>query len=144
MADMDMYSKLKRSEIMSHVKGHDTRPELVLRKYLFQLGFRYRVNVSFLPGKPDIVLPKYNTIIFVHGCFWHGHENCKSATIPKSNVEFWTNKISRNKSRDKKNYKALKELGWRVIIIWECSLSNDKKRQAAFAKLIKKLQIKKL
>lgn len=120
----DVFSKEKRSEVMRAVKGKDTKPEVRLRKALFALGYRYRLNVKDLPGKPDIVFPKHRTVIFVHGCFWHGH-NCKrGARTPKSNTEYWREKIARNKRRDKDNAAALKKLGWRVITVWECELKS--------------------
>jgi len=126
---MDNFSKSKRSEIMSKVSGKDTKPEILVRKYLFSKGFRYRKNVSNLPGKPDIVLPKYKTVIFVHGCFWHGHKNCEAARLPESNIEYWTKKLTSNNKRDLKNKKLLKLLGWNVIIIWECELINKKRNK---------------
>ncbi len=119
---MDVFSREKRSEVMRRVKGKDTNPEVSLRKKLFALGYRYRLNVKGLPGKPDIVFPKYNTVIFVHGCFWHGHHCKRGKRVPKTNVAYWTGKIARNKARDKENAAALKKLGWRVITLWECEL----------------------
>jgi DNA mismatch endonuclease (patch repair protein) len=119
---MDVFSKSKRSEIMSKVSGKDTKPEVLVRKFLFSKGFRYRKNVIELPGKPDIVLPKYKTIVFIHGCFWHGHENCEAAKLPTSNVDYWTKKVSSNIERDCRNKQSLKSLGWNVIVIWECEL----------------------
>ncbi len=120
----DVFSKEKRAEIMRRVKGANTKPEMIVRKALFAIGHRYRLNVKDLPGKPDIVLKKHRTVIFIHGCFWHGH-NCKrGARIPKTNREYWEQKIARNKARDAKNQKALKDLGWRVITVWECTLKD--------------------
>lgn len=107
---------------MAAVKGKDTKPELIVRKYLFSRGLRFRIQVKKLPGNPDIVLPKYKTVIFVNGCFWHGHEGCKYSRIPKSNVEFWQKKIERNIARDIRNEAELKALGWRVIRVWECDI----------------------
>lgn len=124
---MDIFSKSKRSEIMSKVSGKDTKPEVLVRRFLFSKGFRYRKNVDGLKGKPDIVLPKYKTIIFVHGCFWHGHENCEAARLPASNMEYWTKKISSNVIRDLQNIQLLKESGWNVIVIWECELKMIRK-----------------
>lgn len=121
---MDNRSKEARSRNMSHISSKNTKPEETVRKYLFQHGFRYRKNVSSLPGKPDIVLPKYKTVIFVNGCFWHAHEGCKWFVPPKSNVEFWTKKFEYNKERDLKNYRSLEGLGWRVLIIWECEIRH--------------------
>lgn len=108
------------------LKSRDTKPELLVRKFLFSRGLRYRVNVSKLPGKPDIVLPKYKIVIFVNGCFWHGHAGCKYATIPKSNTEFWQTKINRNKTRDDEVEKMLLSQGWHVIRVWECDLKPNK------------------
>jgi DNA mismatch endonuclease (patch repair protein) len=123
---MDIWSKTKRSEVMSKIPTKGTRPEIAFRKALFAYGFRYKVNDKKLPGKPDVVLPKHNTAIFVHGCFWHGHNNCKNARIPKSNVEFWENKIVYNRERDKRNIAKLEQQGWRVLTVWECEVSKRK------------------
>ncbi len=124
---MDRHSKEVRSYNMSMIKSSDTKPEEMVRKYLFSKGLRYRKNVKTLPGKPDIVLRKYNTIVFVNGCFWHGHENCKYFVMPKSNIEFWEKKISYNVERDKKIYKLLTDAGWNVLTIWECELKKAKR-----------------
>ncbi len=107
---------------MSNIPSKNTKPEEVVRKYLFAKGFRYRKNVSKLPGKPDIVLPKYKAVIFVNGCFWHGHQGCKYFVPPKTNTEFWFNKFKYNQERDERNYQKLREMGWRVLIIWECEI----------------------
>jgi len=120
---MDTVSKEKRSEIMSKVRGKNTAPERTVRSLLHSLGFRFRLYRQDLPGKPDIVLPKYKTAVFVNGCFWHGHD-CKLARLPKSNIEYWHNKISRNKSRDTRVVQQLRELGWNVYVIWECEIKN--------------------
>jgi DNA mismatch endonuclease (patch repair protein) len=119
---MDTFSKSKRSEIMRKVSGKDTKPEVLVRKFLFSKGFRFRKNVKELPGKPDIILPKYKTIIFIHGCFWHGHENCEAAKLPTSNVDYWTKKVSSNVMRDLQHTQQLQILGWNIITIWECEL----------------------
>jgi DNA mismatch endonuclease (patch repair protein) len=124
---MDIFSKSKRSEIMAKVSGKDTKPEILVRKFLFSKGFRYRKNVKELPGKPDIVLPKYKAIIFIHGCFWHGHENCEAAELPTSNVEYWKKKVSSNKARDFQHIQQLQILGWNIITIWECELKVKNK-----------------
>lgn len=121
----DLFSKKKRSEIMSKVRGKDTSPELLIRKHLFSLGFRYRLHVSSLPGKPDLVFPKYRCVVFIHGCFWHGH-SCKK-TFPQENKKYWKQKINGNIKRDAKNIENLKEIGWRTIVIWECSISGKRK-----------------
>ena len=114
---------------MSHVRGKDTKPELLVRQFLFAQGFRYRLYRKDLPGKPDIVLPKYKTVIFINGCFWHGHTGCKYATIPEANHDFWLAKISGNVERDKSNYAKLFELGWKVIEIWQCELKPKFREQ---------------
>lgn len=110
---------------MSCIKGKGTKPEEVVRKYLFSQGFRYRKNDKRLPGTPDIVLPKYKTVIFVNGCFWHGHKGCKYFVWPKNNAEFWKNKIESNISRDRKKAETLKDQGWKVIVVWECDLKHN-------------------
>ena len=118
----DVHNTETRSYNMSQIKGKDTKPEEIVRKYLFSKGFRYRKNVSNLPGKPDIVLPKYKICIFVNGCFWHKHEGCKYFVWPKNNAEFWKEKIEKNTARDTQNFAKLESEGWRVLIIWECQL----------------------
>lgn len=122
---MDVHDKKTRSYNMSCIKGKNTKPEELVRKFLFSKGFRYRKNDKRLPGSPDIILPKYKTAIFVNGCFWHGHAGCKYFVWPKSNKEFWENKIKANIERDNKKIKQLEELGWKVIVIWECELKKD-------------------
>ena len=123
---MDVHNKETRSYNMSCIKGKNTKPEELVRKYLFSQGFRYRKNDKRLPGHPDIVLPKYKTVIFVNGCFWHGHEGCKYFVWPQNNAEFWKNKINTNKERDRRKEDELKALGWKVLVIWECELKDDK------------------
>ena len=107
---------------MAAIKGKDTKPEMIVRKYLFSRGLRFRIQVRKLPGIPDIVLSKYRTVIFVNGCFWHGHVGCKYYCLPKSNVVFWENKIRNNKARDARNEEQLKALGWSVMRVWECDI----------------------
>ncbi|MCI8805337.1 MAG: DNA mismatch endonuclease Vsr [Clostridiales bacterium] len=124
---MDNHSKKVRSYNMSQIRSTDSKPETIVRKYLFSKGLRYRKNVKTLPGKPDIVLAKYKTIVFINGCFWHGHQNCKYFVMPKSNTEYWDKKISNNIARDRITYQKLSELGWNVIIVWECQLKKDKR-----------------
>lgn len=131
---MDNWEKEKRSRVMASIKGKDTKPEILVRRFLFSHGFRYRKNVKDLPGKPDIVLSRYKTVIFIHGCFWHGHE--LDGRIPHSNIEFWENKIKKNKERDLKDKELLEQLGWHVIIVWECELSNIEKRSKALNELL--------
>lgn len=121
----DNHTKEIRSYNMSRIRSKNTKPEEKVRKYLFSQGFRYRKNDTRLPGKPDIVLPKYKTVIFVNGCFWHKHEGCKYFVWPKSNEDFWRAKINANVSRDQENMKLLSELGWNVIVIWECELRKE-------------------
>ena len=123
---MDVHDKETRSYKMSCIKGKNTKPEEIVRKYLFSQGFRYRKNDKKLPGTPDIVLPKYKTVIFVNGCFWHGHEGCRYYVVPKSNTEFWVNKIKTNKQRDIRKINDLHTLGWKIIIVWECMLKDNK------------------
>ena len=135
----DIFSLQKRSAIMSKIGGKNTKPEILVRKFLFSKGFRYRINVKTLPGKPDIVLPKYKTVIFINGCFWHGH-NCKKGKLPSSNIDFWKEKISNNKSRDDKNSDLLVKLGWKVIIIWQCEISKIDNRIKILNKLLEDIK----
>ena len=118
----DRMTKEQRHKCMSRIKGKDTKPELIVRRHLHAHGYRYRINVKRLPGTPDIVLRKYKTVIFINGCFWHGHEGCKYFVLPKSNSQFWQRKIDRNKKRDIEKRIQLRRLGWHTIIIWECEL----------------------
>lgn len=119
---MDKLTKEQRHRNMAAIHGKDTKPELLVRKFLFSRGFRYRLNHPRLPGHPDIVLRKYRTVIFVNGCFWHGHENCRYFRLPKTNVDFWKNKIERNRERDKEEQHRLAEMGWHCVTVWECQL----------------------
>lgn len=135
---MDVHDKKTRSYNMSQIKGKNTKPEEMVRKYLFAQGFRYRKNDKKLPGTPDIVLPKYKTVIFVNGCFWHGHEGCKYFVWPKSNPNFWKKKIETNISRDMQKIELLQSQGWRVIIIWECEL-KPVNRDARYKELIEEI-----
>lgn len=120
----DVHTPEQRSCNMSRIHSKNTKPEELVRKFLFSQGFRYRKNNTRLPGKPDIVLPKYKTVVFVNGCFWHGHEGCRYFVWPKNNAEFWKEKITGNIQRDKRNHHLLEEQGWRVIEIWECELKK--------------------
>lgn len=122
---MDVHDKKTRSYNMSRIRGKDTKPEEIVRKYLFAQGFRYRKNDRCLPGKPDIVLPKYKTVVFVNGCFWHKHEGCKYFVWPKSNSEFWKEKIEGTAERDKNVTEELTKMGWSVLVVWECELKPD-------------------
>ena len=119
-------TKEQRSSCMKNIRSKNTTPELFVRKFLHNKGYRFRLHDEKLPGKPDLVLKKYNTIIFVNGCFWHGHKNCRDAKNPKNNSEFWKTKIKKNQQRDKKNIESLLKLGWNVLTIWECQLQKDK------------------
>lgn len=122
---MDKLTKEQRHRCMAAIKGKNTKPELLVRKFLFSRGFRYRLNHPRLPGHPDIVLRKYKTVIFVNGCFWHGHERCKYYVIPKSNIEYWKTKIERNRTRDVETQIKLASMGWHFINIWECQLKPN-------------------
>lgn len=124
---MDIWDKKKRSAVMAKIKSKDTKPELLVRRYLYSRGYRYRKNVKRLPGTPDIVLKKYGIAIFIHGCFWHGHQI--DGHIPHSNSDFWQKKIKRNQIRDEKNKIELKKMGWKVMTIWECQLKPSARKQ---------------
>ncbi len=124
---MDNHTKEVRSYNMSRIKSINSKPEELVRKYLFSQGLRYRKNVKRLPGKPDIVLSKYKTIVFVNGCFWHGHKGCRYFVMPKSNTEYWNKKIDNNVKRDELVYQQLSELGWNILVVWECELKSDKR-----------------
>ncbi len=137
---VDIYSREVRSQIMASISGQETKPEKAVRSFLFKQGFRFRKNVKSLPGKPDIVLQKYKSVIFVNGCFWHGHKKCKASTLPETRKEFWTNKIKANIDRDKRNIKELRKLGWKIITIWQCEIKTSDKREKRFKKLIKQIE----
>jgi DNA mismatch endonuclease, patch repair protein len=122
----DVHNKQTRSYNMSRIRSKNTKPELLVRRMLHAQGFRYKLHDKKLPGKPDIVLPKYKTIIFIHGCFWHGHANCKYFKVPKTRTEWWLNKINSNKANDEKAIKLLKKEGWKIITVWECALKPAK------------------
>lgn len=126
---MDVFSKKKRSEVMSKIKGHDTKLEIKVRRRLFRNGYRFRKNDRRYPGKPDILLPKYKTVIQIHGCFWHGHKRCKYFVVPKTRTEFWMGKIEANRRNDEKNRKLLKKIGFSVLTLWECRLEKDFEKQ---------------
>lgn len=126
---MDIYSKQKRSEIMSLISGKNTKPEIVIRKIAHSLGYRFRLHKKDLPGKPDIVFPKYKKVIFVNGCFWHSHKNCKRSKLPTTNAKFWKEKIEGNKKKDKSNYIRLKKLGWDYMVIWQCEIKDSNKEK---------------
>lgn len=130
---------MTRSENMARVKSKNTKPEVYLRKLLWHEGLRYRINYKDLPGKPDIYLPGHKTAIFVNGCFWHMHEGCKLSTIPKTNYDFWKEKLTGNAERDKKNYKKLKDLGINVVVVWGCEIKEMMKSEKMQRDFIKKL-----
>ncbi|WP_222166436.1 very short patch repair endonuclease [Edaphocola aurantiacus] len=122
----DVHSKEIRSFNMSRIKGKDTKPEMLVRKFLFSKGLRYKLHDKTLPGKPDIVFPKYKTVLFIHGCFWHGHEGCKYYVVPKTKTEWWLTKINGNIRKDADSIARLQQLGWKVIVVWECELKPGK------------------
>ena len=123
---VDSVKNSVRSRMMSGIRGKNTKPEIVVRRYLHASGFRFRLHKSGLPGRPDLVLAKWNVVVFVHGCFWHGHDGCRYFRVPRTRTEFWLEKIGGNAKRDVRTERQLRELGWRVIVIWECALRNDK------------------
>ncbi len=134
----DVHSKTVRSFNMSQIRGKNTKPELLVRKAIFTAGFRYRLNESKLPGKPDIVLPRYRVLIFVNGCFWHGHRLCKYFVLPKTRTLWWKAKIENNRANDKLKQSAVKKMGYKVIVLWECQLKPAKRIRTIYS-LIKKL-----
>lgn len=134
---MDVFSRKKRSWIMSRVRGSDTKPELEIRSLVHKLGFRFRLGNRNLPGNPDLKLPRLKKVIFVHGCFWHGHKSCSRAKLPGTNVKFWKEKIAKNKLRDSKNLRLLKKLGWQSLVVWQCELKDPKKVKANLRKFLK-------
>lgn len=135
----DIFSKKKRSEVMGLVKGKNTKPELLVRKFLHANGYRFRLHVKDLPGKPDIVLPKYKTVIMVHGCFWHQHQNCSKSSFPKTNATWWKEKLLKNITVDEKAERALIKQGWKVLTVWQCEL-NSKTIDQTLQSLLKQLQ----
>lgn len=132
---VDVVDPATRSRMMSGIRGKNTAPELLTRKFLHSHGFRFRLHVKDLPGKPDIVLPKYRTVIFVHGCFWHQHPGCKDAVMPKSNAKFWTEKLEGNARRDARNISELAKLGWQCLVVWECEVDSNKGKKQLIRKL---------
>lgn len=131
----DIVSPAKRSQMMAGIRGKDTKPEIEIRKQLFALGYRYRLHDSKLPGKPDLILPRFNAVIFFNGCFWHVHD-CELFKWPSSHAKFWKKKFSRNKEKDHENNEALKKLGWRILTIWECSYRSSGKKDWSKIKVI--------
>jgi DNA mismatch endonuclease, patch repair protein len=134
----DVHSKETRSLNMSRIRARDTKPELVVRRFLFAKGFRYKLHDKSLPGKPDLVFSKYKKVLFVNGCYWHGHSNCKYFVIPKTKTQWWTEKITRNRERDKRNFLELKQKGWIVLTVWECELRERK--ESTLENLVKELK----
>lgn len=137
----DIMSREQRSERMSRIRSRDTNPELVVRKRLWAEGFRYRLHVRGLPGKPDLVFPSLRTVVLVHGCYWHGH-SCQKGRVPGTNSAFWNAKFERNKARDKRDRRLLNDLGWDVVTVWECSLATKAKRERALDQLVERLAAK--
>ncbi|MCK4337209.1 MAG: DNA mismatch endonuclease Vsr [Candidatus Aminicenantes bacterium] len=135
---MDIWTKEKRSEVMSRILSYDTKPEQRVRKMLTSMGYRYRLNVKGLPGKPDILFRKYKSVIFVHGCFWHLHSGCRDGTLPKTRKSYWHAKLLKNKTRDARNMRALRRQGWKVLRLWECEIES--KPEIVMDKLRKFLQ----
>ncbi|WP_373796061.1 very short patch repair endonuclease [Neisseria dentiae] len=134
----DIFTPSKRSFVMSKIHSKETKPEALVRKFLFSRGFRYRKNDKRYPGKPDIVLPKYKTVVFIHGCFWHGH-SCKKGHVPQSNIGFWQTKLLKNRERDQRNEAALAALGFRVLTVWECEISNKRLREERLTRLAEEI-----
>lgn len=135
----DFLSAAERSERMSRIKSRDTKPEIALRRSLHRLGLRFRLGGAGLPGRPDIVFPKYRTVVFVHGCFWHRHHGCRVASTPKSNTQFWEEKFARNIERDLRVVGDLQFRGWKVVIVWECELGSRDKMAATVARVAKQI-----
>jgi len=133
----DSLSPERRSENMRRIRSKDTSPELVVRKLLHGLGYRYRLHKKDLPGKPDIVFPLRRCIVFVHGCFWHGHKGCRESRMPGTNREYWVTKLEKNYSRDRKHLRALRRLGWRVMVVWECQTENLNKLTPKLCRFLK-------
>lgn len=121
---MDVFDPATRSRVMSRIRGKNTSPELLVRRFCHRAGLRFKLHVKTLPGCPDLVFPRYKSVVFVHGCFWHQHDNCHVGRLPKSNSEFWSNKLLGNRARDLRNESILISLGWQVIVVWECSLQD--------------------
>jgi DNA mismatch endonuclease (patch repair protein) len=136
----DFLTPAERSHRMSRIRSSNTAPEVALRRALHTLGFRFRLHRKDLPGKPDIVLPRYKATILVHGCFWHRHEGCSIATTPKSNTSFWTEKFDRNVARDERVRSQLSELGWQVLVVWECELGSQRRASEAAARIARELR----
>lgn len=139
-ARTDVFSPKKRAEVMRAVKGANTKPEIAMRKALHALGLRYRLHAKDLPGRPDLVFPRHQAVLFVHGCFWHGHDCPRGARVPKSNAAYWTAKIARNKARDEENRRDLAKRGWRVFAVWECEMKETDRAAARLARAIRRVR----
>lgn len=137
---MDTFSPAERSRIMALVKSKNTTPELYVRKLIHGMGYRFRLHDKTLPGKPDLVLSRLRTVVFVHGCFWHQHSRCKRAAMPTSRIDYWKQKFARNKIRDAANRKALRKLGWRIIVVWECELRRPEHLERRLKTLLSRIQ----
>lgn len=133
---MDTISRERRSANMSRIRSRDTSPEMIVRRLVHRLGYRYRLHVPHLPGKPDLVFPRLGCIVEVRGCFWHGHKGCIDSHIPKTRIDYWQPKLERNRLRDRNNRRALTRLGWRVCIVWECETANTKKLEMRLARFL--------
>jgi DNA mismatch endonuclease (patch repair protein) len=138
---MDVFSRKTRSWIMAQIKGKHTKPEILIRRGLHALGYRFRLHVAHLPGKPDIALPKFRTVIQVRGCFWHGHRCVRGNRLPSQNHSYWREKLSRNAARDRKNDCGLRRLGWRVVVVWECRLSSPQKVESELRRIQRLLAV---
>jgi DNA mismatch endonuclease (patch repair protein) len=134
----DIMTPVQRSERMSRIRSQDTKPEMLVRRFLHGKGLRFRLHARDLPGSPDLVLPKYRAVVFVEGCFWHGH-SCQKGRVPGTNPDFWQAKVAANQARDKRNQRALRRDGWQVIRVWECQLSKSKTRDATLARLVSRI-----
>lgn len=132
---MDIVDRSTRSRMMAGIRGRDTKPELIARSMLHRAGLRFRLHVKGLPGKPDIVLPKYRTVVFVHGCFWHRHRRCRYATTPKANAGFWEKKFAENVARDARQRAGLRRAGWRVLVLWECEAKSSERLEDLIRKI---------
>lgn len=132
----DRLTKAQRSDNMSRIRGKNTKPEIIVRSLIHRLGLRFRLHTSGLPGRPDVVLRRHETVVFVHGCFWHRHRNCKDAGIPKTRTEWWREKLEGNAKRDRKNARSLKRNGWRVITVWECETGKPDRLKSRLEKLL--------
>lgn len=137
----DTLSSEERSKRMSLIRGTGTAPEMKLRRLVHRMGFRYRLNVKDLPGKPDLVFPSRHAVIFMHGCFWHRHKGCKLARLPKSKLDFWEPKLEANRKRDSRNQRRLEDLGWRVLVVWECQMTDADRVSVVVKEFLQKLEI---